>query len=84
MPPSLPPFASGDGRHWHWGMSRAKRWVDHRVWHNADDGYEYDVHPNADHDKWHRIRATTGEYQDIDAETGEPVTGSEGQWRHLK
>jgi len=83
MPPNLPPFA-GNGRKWHWGMSRAKRWIKNRIWHNAEDRYEYEPHPNADTDTWHRINPRTGEYQDIDPETGEPVSGSEGQWRHLK
>jgi hypothetical protein len=84
MPPSLPPFASKGGPHWRWGMSRAKRWLRRRVWYNAQDGYEYEPHPNAATDTWHRINPRTGEYQDIDGETGKPIVGSEGQWRHLK
>jgi hypothetical protein len=65
-------------------MSRAKRWINRRVWHNADDKYEYEPHPNVDVDTWHRINPRTGEYQDIDPHTGEPVAGSEGDWRALR
>jgi hypothetical protein len=33
---------------------------------------------------WHRIDWRQRLYQDIDRETGEPIPGSEGEWRTLK
>src|SRR5688572_8191510 len=79
-----PPFAQG--RRWRWRMSK-RREVNHRVWYDPDTGYEYEPDPRSSHRgrprTWHEIDPRTGEYRDLDPQSGEPVAGSEGRWRHL-
>lgn len=78
----LPPFAAG--RRWNKRASKADKQVDRRVWHCMDDDFEYEQDPNPSKGTWHRIDWRRGWYQEIDATTGEPVAGGEGQWRLLK
>jgi len=79
--PTPPPFARG--RQWRWRASHAKR-IRHRVWYDATTGYEYEPDPRPPHDRWHEVNPRTGEYRDVDRESGQPVAGREGQWRPLK
>lgn len=80
MPP--PPFARG--RRWRLRASKAYPAITHRVWYDPDDGYEYERDPNPHRGTWHRIDWRRRYYQDLDPLTGDPVTGSEGEWRPLK
>lgn len=77
-----PPFA--EGRRWHKRASKASDYIDRKVWHDQDDDYEYERDDNPAMGTWHRIDWRRGWYQEIDPETGEPVAGSEGHWRHLR
>jgi hypothetical protein len=83
--PSPPPFARG--RRWIWRMSQ-RREVGRRVWYDPDTRLEYAPDPRSTHRAgprtWHEINPRSGEYRDLDPETGRPVAGYEGQWRHLK
>ncbi len=76
-----PPFAAG--RNWRRRASQ-RREINGRVYYDPDDGYEYQRDPNPQKRTWHQINPRTGEYRDLDRETGEPVAGSEGNWRPLK
>jgi len=64
-------------------MSRARA-IKRRVWHDPDTGYEYEPDPRPPYNRWHEIDAHANMYRDIDSQTGEPVNGSEGNWRTLK
>ncbi len=78
----IPPFAQGRG--WHRRASKAYPAIAHRVYHDPTDDYEYEADPNPAKGTWHRIDWRRRLYQEIDAETGEPVLGGEGRWRHLR
>ena len=78
----LPPFA--EGRRWHKRMSKAYPSITHRVYHHLDDDYEYERDPTPEEGTWHRIDWRHRLYQEIDAVTGLPVAGGEGQWRRLR
>jgi len=58
--------------------------LNRRLWHDDDDGYEYEADPNPNKGTYHQINPRTGEYRDLDPVTGEPVAGSEGEWRPLR
>ncbi|HET9014946.1 MAG TPA: hypothetical protein VFN57_05080 [Thermomicrobiaceae bacterium] len=77
----LPPFA--EGRDWIRRASQSRR-IDRRVWYDRDDGYEYMRDPNPPRNTWHQIDVRAEQYRDLDPETGEPVAGSEGEWRSLR
>jgi hypothetical protein len=80
-----PPFALG--RDWRRRASHSSK-IDHRVWYDPETGYEYerDPRPRPAGATWHEIDSRTdrNRYRDLDALTGEPVAGSEGQWRPLQ
>lgn len=57
--------------------------VNRRIWYDRQDRYEYEPDPNPNKNTWHQINPRTGYYRDIDPETGNPVSGSEGEWRPL-
>jgi len=67
--------------HGEYGMSRAG--ITRRVYH-GDDGYEYEPCPMNGKYTWHQIAVRDRAYRDIDPDTGEPIAGSEGNWRPLK
>jgi len=54
------------------------------VFYDPADGYEYEKCRMHGKGTWHRINWRDREYQDIDPATGEPIPGSEGEWRKLK
>ena len=81
MPVSPPPFAVG--RNWRAGVSDNKRHGG-RVWKDRDNGFEYEPDPRRARGTWHEMNPRTGEYRDVDPDTGKPVAGREGQWRPLK
>lgn len=64
-------------------MSRAKS-IKRRLWHDQDNGYEYEADQNPAKDTWHEIDPRADSYREIDPNTGTPVAGGEGQWRKLK
>lgn len=70
------------GRRWHRRASRCRQ-IGGRVWHDLDDGLEYEKCPQGK-DTWHQIDARRCWYRDIDPITGLPIPGREGQWRPLK
>jgi hypothetical protein len=76
-----PPFA--EGRDWIRRASQSCH-IDRRVWYDRGDGFEYMRDPSRLRDAWHQIDARAERYRDLDPETGEPVAGSEGQWRPLR
>ena len=78
----LPPFA--DERYWSKRASHARRYINRRVWYNSADGYEYERDPTPAKGTWHQIDWRNGLYRELDAETGLPVSGSEGEWRPLR
>lgn len=75
-----PPFA--EGRDWIRRASQSRH-IDRRVWYDRGDGYEYEPELNPLRQTWHQIDWRHGRYRDLDPETGQPVAGSEGQWRPL-
>jgi hypothetical protein len=77
-----PPFAQG--RRWHRRASKTYPTIDRRVWHDPGDDYEYEPDPNPLKGTWHRIDWGRRCYQEIDATTGQPVGGGEGNWRPLR
>lgn len=77
----LPPFAAG--RRWHKRSSKAQKKNGQRLYHDQDDDFEYERDDDPLKGTWHRIRYRTSEYQEIDATTGEPVSGGEGDWHLL-
>jgi hypothetical protein len=78
----FPPFARG--RRWTKRESKARPQITHRVWFDQDDGYEYEKDPNPVRGTWHQIDWRQRRYRDIDPATGDPVAGSEGDWRPLR
>lgn len=78
----LPPFAQGHG--WRLRASKAYPAVDRRVWYDPGDGYEYERDPNPAKRTWHQIDWRRGVYRELDPESGEPVSGREGEWRPLR
>jgi hypothetical protein len=77
----LPPFA--EGRRWVKRASHARQ-LNQRVFFDPDDGYEYWPDPRPLSTNWHQIDWRRGRYRDLDADTGLPVSGHEGQWRPLR
>lgn len=80
--PILPPFARS--RRWHKRSSHARALGGQHVYFDRDDGYEYWVDPRPISSNWHQIDWRHNRYRDIDPETGEPVSGHEGDWRTLR
>lgn len=76
-----PPFAAG--RRWERRLSK-RREIGRRVWYDPETDYEYESDPRPLRRTWHQVDPRSGRYRDIDPETGEPVAGSEGQWRPLR
>ena len=70
-------------RVWHNRSSKARSKEGERVFYDSSDDYEYERDPNPHKHCWHRINYRADQYQDIDPTTGEPVAGSEGEWRPL-
>ena len=54
-----------------------------RIYYDPDDGYEYWADPRPLSTNWHQIDWRHNRYRDIDPESGNPVAGSEGEWRPL-
>ncbi|HUZ00165.1 MAG TPA: hypothetical protein VMU89_07425 [Thermomicrobiaceae bacterium] len=79
-----PPFAAG--RNWRKRASKARPRVDRRVWYDPDTDREYEPDPNPAKGTWHEIDYGKRQYREIDAETGSPVNGGEGEgaWRDLR
>jgi hypothetical protein len=77
----VPPFASD---RWRKRASKATPQIPRRVFYDPSDGYEYERCAMHGKGTWHRIDWRQRPYQDIDRETGEPIPGSEGEWRTLK
>jgi hypothetical protein len=82
MPPKPPPFAQG--RRWHVRASKASKHIDHRVWHDQDNDFEYEPDPTPAKGTWHEIDWRRKMYREIDRETGRRVAGGEGEWRRLR
>jgi hypothetical protein len=77
-----PPFAKG--RNWRKRASKATPRINRRVWYDRGTDYEYEQDPSSLRGTWHEIDWRRRYYRDIDSVTGQPVKGSEGQWRTLK
>lgn len=58
--------------------------IDRHLFYDVDDGFEYEADPRRSRLTWHQIDWRHSLYRDLDPETGEPVSGSEGQWRLLR
>ncbi len=78
-----PPFADGR-RGWRKRSSKARSKHGEIVYYDPNDDYEYEKEPNPNKRTWHRIDYRADQYQEIDRDTGEPVTGGEGEWHHLR
>ncbi len=77
----IPPFAQG--RRWHRRASKSSK-INRQVYHDRDDDYEYERDARGERVTWHQICWRHHLYRDLDPETGEPVAGSEGEWRLLQ
>lgn len=77
-----PPFANG--RAWRKRSSNARSKNGERVFYDPGDDFEYEKDPNPNKRTWHRINYRADLYQEIDRDTGNPVAGSEGEWRPLR
>lgn len=72
------------GRKWSKRVSRSGR-IDFGVWYDPiNDRYEYVPDPRGGRATWHEVDWRQRLYRDIDPETGQPVSGSEGLWRSLR
>jgi len=79
----VPPFLEGRTRLVQ-RASHARPQIDHRVYYDPEDGYEYERCGNPRHNTWHQIDWRSRRYRDVDRVTGVPVAGQEGQWRALR
>lgn len=76
----LPPFANET---WRKRESKARPNIRRRVFYDPKAGREYEADPNPSKQSWHEINWRDRTYREIDPETGSPVSGREGEWRHL-
>src|SRR5579859_2719343 len=81
MPRGKLRFAAG--RRWIWRSSKTRD-IDRRVWYDTDVDREYERDPSPEKRTWHEIDWQRRQYREVDPDTGQPVTGSEGQWRQLR
>jgi hypothetical protein len=54
------------------------------VYFDPTTGYEYERDPASRKGTWHEIDWRHNLYRELDAVTGLPVAGGEGEWRPLR
>lgn len=77
-----PPFSIS--RPWRRQGSRARSLRGDRVWYDPMTDREYAQDRRHGVDLWHEIDYRRNCYRDVNPVTGEPISGSEGDWRLLQ